>query len=223
MNCKRYNKCLWIAVSVIALITFSCYIPRQIHYYEPESEGDEFTWSTSHVGPSDTLEFEISDGVKSMIRCYAGGLHEEYVYLYVGIEVPEGKSVKLASDVFEIHSADLSTPDIAKVVSIQEMKGSVYFRYPKRIKEDNKKVLAPRLQPDGELIGHSDRMFTLVQKNHAFYTLHFRYGNSKPRSDKVPENISVHYPDLYINGELISIEPIQFKWTPGIEALVDPL
>ena len=222
MISKQNKNSLRVAVLIIMLIAASCYIPHQIHYYEPTSEGDEMTWSESHVGPSDTLVFDISDGVKSMIRCYAGGLHKKYIYLHVGIEVPEGKTVKFASDVFEIHSADLSIPDIAKIVSIQEMKGSQYFRVSKHIKEDNKKVLAPKLEPDTELIGYSDRMFTFVHKNHAYYTLHFRYGNSKPRSDQLPENISVHYPDLYINGELVSIEPIQFKWTPGIEALVDP-
>jgi len=216
---KAIKKCSYLVVFIILLIATSCYIPIPIHFYEPTSEGKEIHSQYATIGSSETLILDISNEVKSMIRVY------ETLGLYIGIIVPEGNTVKLASDIFEIHSPELSTPAIARVISIQKMKGSISEynrRHLKFIKVDNKKVLAPRLEPTEELIGHSERCTLCFHKDHAYYIFRLEYKAPVLNLEEPPKNISVHYPDFYINGELVSIKPINFKWSLGVEMLVDP-
>lgn len=209
------NKHLILATFVILIIASSCVPMSTMYLYKPTTKGEKFSYHyMSHA--KDTLIYDIDNGVKTAIKARDGTRQ-----LYVGIIVPEGQSVKLASDIFEIHSNEVSEPFILKVDSIYEMQGSV----PDLDFDYNIYTPAaglPRLKADAELKGYT-KTRSLLKKYYAYYELNFegsdneysKYQESTLGSEPILKCLSVHYPDFYINGKLVSIEPINFVWGKG--------
>ncbi len=227
-----HYKILYIILFLICLSVLSCSIPSTSTFYKPTNKGKKIKVGVADSrgkirGPKKILVHDLSDDIvtrvfvvfpvyypESLVGAMVGTVDKpatspehkhklaRHKFLHVAFEVPKGHNIRLANDTFEINAKELPSPILAKVVSIQEIAGGeykYYFEWWKPI-NDEKKIDAL-----AEISGHQDKEIT-------YYTLNFEYDYQSIYSlTDFPKRLKITYPDMYIDGELISPGLFEFK------------
>ena len=226
-----HYKVLYIILFLICLSILSCSIPSTTTFYQPKNKGKKIKVGVADSrgkirGPKKILVHDLSDEIVTRVFVVFPSYYEHsligdltgtsrkpatstdyehklarHKFLHIAFEVPKGHNIRLANDTFEINAKELPSPILAKVISIQEIAGGeykYYFEWWKPINEEKIDALA-------ELSGHQDKEIT-------YYALNFEYDYQSIYSlSDFPKRLKLTYPDMYIDGELISPEVFEFK------------